>query len=187
VTARVRAAYWDPDGSRYGLHTYWWRGAPPGLATRRQLRAAGLRPAGQPVAACSWQLVLVPPLQLPLAPPRRLATGFGPTPGLGVLLFDAALAWSRWGQNQLLRWSPKKFAGSAAQILWRGVGGIRAAYLYRVELAAPKRPCTPAQRAALGKAMAARRTCPTCRAVRPYVIPRSLGECVPCAYPEETS
>ncbi len=120
--ARVRAAYWDPDGSRYGIPTYWWRGAPPGLATRRQLRAAGLRPAGQPVAA---------------------------------------------------------------QVLWRGIGGTRTAYLYRTELAAPKRTATPEQRAALGKALAARRTCPTCRTVRPYVIPRSLGECVPCAYPEK--
>jgi hypothetical protein len=32
---------------------------------------------------------------------------------------------------------------------------------------------------------AARRTCRTCRTARPYVIPRSLGECLPCAYPKE--
>ncbi|GAB3053549.1 RRQRL motif-containing zinc-binding protein [Micromonospora schwarzwaldensis] len=116
--SRIRAAYWDPDGSQYGIPTYWWQGAPPGYATRRQLRAAGLRPAGQPVAA---------------------------------------------------------------QILWRGVGGTRTAYLYRVDLARPKRTATPAQRAAIGKALTARRTCRVCRQVRPYCIPRSLGECLNCA------
>jgi hypothetical protein len=118
--SRIRAAFWDPDGARYGIPTFWWRGAPPGYATRRQLRAAGLCPGGQPIAA---------------------------------------------------------------QILWRGVGGTRAAYLYRLDLARPKRTATPAVRAALGKAMRARRTCPTCRRVRPYCIPRSLGECLPCSDP----
>ncbi|MGW1451169.1 RRQRL motif-containing zinc-binding protein [Micromonospora sp. NPDC002411] len=120
--SRIRAAYFDPDGARYGIPTYWWKGAPPGYATRRQLTAAGLRPGGQPIAA---------------------------------------------------------------QVLWRGVGGTRTAYLYRVDLAAPKRTATPAQRAAIGKALTARRTCPTCGVVRPYFIPRSLGECVDCAYPQE--
>lgn len=115
--ARTRAAFNDPEGTRYGIPTFWWQGAPPGYATRRQLRARGLRPAGQPVAA---------------------------------------------------------------QILWRGVGGIRAAYLYRLDLAAPKRTATAAQLRAVGKALLARRTCPTCRHVRPYYIPRSLGECLTC-------
>ncbi len=42
---------YDPDGRLYGLPTYPWRGAPPGLATYRQLAAQGLRPGGQdPVA-----------------------------------------------------------------------------------------------------------------------------------------
>ena len=41
----------DPDGIRHGgLPTWPWRMAPAGLATRRQLAAAGLRPAGQPIA-----------------------------------------------------------------------------------------------------------------------------------------
>jgi hypothetical protein len=119
--ARIRGAYHDPQGLRYGIPTFWWRGAPPGYATRRQLRAANLRPGGQPVAA---------------------------------------------------------------QILWRGIGGTRVAYLYRVELAKPKRSATPAQLRAIGAALAARRTCPTCRTERPYTIPRSLGECLDCA--EET-
>ncbi|MFJ5602370.1 RRQRL motif-containing zinc-binding protein [Micromonospora parva] len=120
--SRIRAAFHDPDGTRYGIPTFWWQGAPPGYATRRQLTAAGLRPGGQPVAA---------------------------------------------------------------QVLWRGVGGTRTAYLYRVDLAAPKRTATPAQRAAIGKALTARRTCRTCHTVRPYFIPRSLGECLACAFPQE--
>ncbi|MFD9880087.1 RRQRL motif-containing zinc-binding protein [Streptomyces alboflavus] len=48
------AAYskcYDPTGARYGIPTYPWRYAPDGLATRRQLRARGLRPGGQPVCA----------------------------------------------------------------------------------------------------------------------------------------
>ncbi|MEU7907950.1 RRQRL motif-containing zinc-binding protein [Actinoplanes sp. NPDC049118] len=118
--ARIRAPFHDPDGARYGIPTYWWQGAPPGYATRRQLRERGLCPGGQPIAA---------------------------------------------------------------QILWRGVGGVRAAYLYRLDLARPKRTATPAVRAALAKAMRARRTCPACRHVRPYCIPRSLGECLTC-HPE---
>jgi hypothetical protein len=43
--------FYDPGGSRYGLPTYPYRCAPDGLLTRRQLRASGLRPAGQPVTA----------------------------------------------------------------------------------------------------------------------------------------
>lgn len=42
---------YDPTGARYGIPTYPWRLAPAGYATRRQLRARGLRPGGQPVAA----------------------------------------------------------------------------------------------------------------------------------------
>lgn len=116
--ARIRAAFHDPDGDRYGIPTFWWQGAPDGYATRRQLRARGLCPGGQQIAA---------------------------------------------------------------QILWRGVGGIRVAYLYRLDLARPKRTATPAQLWAIRKALRARRTCPTCRRVRPYYIPRSFGECLNCA------
>ncbi|MFC9265621.1 RRQRL motif-containing zinc-binding protein [Streptomyces hydrogenans] len=43
--------FYDPTGGTFGLPTYPRRLAPEGLATRRQLRALGLRPAGQPVAA----------------------------------------------------------------------------------------------------------------------------------------
>ncbi|MEU7934311.1 RRQRL motif-containing zinc-binding protein [Micromonospora echinofusca] len=115
----IRAAYWDPEATRHSIPTYWWRGAPAGYATRRQLRAAGLRPGGQPIAA---------------------------------------------------------------QVLWRGVGGTRTAYLYRVDLAQPKRTATPAQLRAVRAALTARRTCRICGVVRPYYIPRSLGECLTCAH-----
>lgn len=47
--AGSRLRFFDPDGTRYGLPTYPLRCAPEGLATRRQLTAAGLRPGGAPV------------------------------------------------------------------------------------------------------------------------------------------
>ncbi|MFI0769932.1 RRQRL motif-containing zinc-binding protein [Streptomyces sp. NPDC021218] len=42
---------YDPSGTRYGVPTFPWRLAPDGMATRRQLRARGLRPGGQPIQA----------------------------------------------------------------------------------------------------------------------------------------
>ncbi|MGW1021932.1 RRQRL motif-containing zinc-binding protein [Streptomyces niveus] len=105
----------DPEAERHDLPTYPYRLAPAGLMTRRQLRAIGLRPAGQE---------------------------------------------------------------PAAQIEWRR--GERRAFLYRRELALPVRPMTPARWRAHRAMMRARRTCPDCGIVRPYVIPRSLGTCVPC-------
>ncbi|MEU3981439.1 RRQRL motif-containing zinc-binding protein [Streptomyces sp. NPDC026672] len=100
------------------LPVYRWRLAPDGFATYRQLRALGLRPGGQDVAA-------------QVERPRR-------------------------------RRSPL------------------VAYLYRIDLAKPVRPMTPARWAALAKANAARRTCPECRRDAGYVIPAALGACVPC-------
>jgi hypothetical protein len=69
----------------------------------------------------------------------------------------------------------------AAQILWKHKGKRRVAYLYRLDLARPKRTATPAQMAAIAKALAARRTCPTCGTTKDYYIARSLGECNDCA------
>ncbi|MGJ5898484.1 RRQRL motif-containing zinc-binding protein [Streptomyces niveiscabiei] len=117
------AKCFDPGGARFGVPTYPWRYAPDGYATRRQLRAAGLRPGGQPVAA------------------------------------------------QVLR--PRYRRGPLV------------AYLYRLDLALPVRPMTEPKRRALACAMRARRTCPQCLADAGYVIPRSLGLCVPCAYPDD--
>ncbi|MGW1324533.1 RRQRL motif-containing zinc-binding protein [Streptomyces antibioticus] len=105
------------------LPVYPWRMAPDGLATRRQLRAKGLRPGGQDVAA-------------QIERPRRRR-------------------------------------------------GPLVAYLYRIDAAKPVRPMTPAKSAALAKANQARRICPECGRDAGYVIPRSLGRCVPCAYPDE--
>lgn len=119
--------FYDPTGARYGIPTFPFRCAPDGYATRRQLRAAGLRPGGQPVAAqLMWQS-------------RRAPRGP-----------DCACR------------------------------GVRTAYLYRIDLAKPVRPMTPAMWAAHAAMMRARRTCPTCRLDRGYVIPRSLGCCWPC-------
>ncbi|MFC9262670.1 RRQRL motif-containing zinc-binding protein [Streptomyces hydrogenans] len=101
------------------LPVYRWRLAPEGLATRRQLRAMGLRPGGQDVAA-------------ELERPRRRR-------------------------------------------------GPLVAYLYRIDLARPVRPMTPARWAALAAANAARRVCPECGRDAGYRIPTSLGSCVPCA------
>lgn len=55
------------------------------------------------------------------------------------------------------------------------------AYLYRVDLALPVRPMTPAKRAALERANTAQRLCPECGRDAGYRIPSSLGMCVPCA------
>ncbi|MFE5370913.1 RRQRL motif-containing zinc-binding protein [Streptomyces mirabilis] len=117
------AKCFDPNGARFGIPTYPWRLAPDGYATRRQLRARGLRPGGQPIAA------------------------------------------------QVLR--PRYRRGPLT------------AYLYRIDRAKKVRPMTPAKWAALTKANTARRTCPKCRTDAGYVIPTSLGMCVPCAYPDE--
>jgi hypothetical protein len=113
----IRVEFYDPTGTRYGFPTFPYQSAPDGLATRRQLRAAGLRPGGH---------------------------------------------------------------DPVAQILWRHRTQRRVAYLYRTDLAAPKRTATPAQRAAITKALRARRTCRVCQQVKPYYIPRRHGECLDC-------
>jgi len=112
--------FYDPTGARYGIPTFPYRLAPDGLLTRRQLRAQGLRPGGQDIAA---------------------------------------------------------------QLMWhsRRVRGVRVAYLYRIDLAKPVRPMTPAKWAALALANTARRMCPLCRTDAGYTIPTSLGCCVTCA------
>jgi hypothetical protein len=63
----------------------------------------------------------------------------------------------------------------------RQASGAAVAYLYRLDAAKPKRTPTPAQLAALGKALAARRRCPACGADAGYVLARRLGTCNPCA------
>ncbi|MFI7246377.1 RRQRL motif-containing zinc-binding protein [Streptomyces qinglanensis] len=59
--------------------------------------------------------------------------------------------------------------------------GKRFAWLYRIDLAQPKRPMTLAKEAALDKAMAARQTCPFCRRRYVHCLPlRTLGSCQEC-------
>jgi hypothetical protein len=70
----------------------------------------------------------------------------------------------------------------AAQILWKHHGKRRVAYLYRTDLAKPKRQATHAQLGAIGKALAARRTCASCGTEKDYCIPRSTGQCNDCTY-----
>ncbi|GAA1954687.1 RRQRL motif-containing zinc-binding protein [Catenulispora subtropica] len=48
---RISERFLDPEGKHFGIPTYPWRMAPEGLATRRQLATAGLRPGGAPVVA----------------------------------------------------------------------------------------------------------------------------------------
>lgn len=101
-----------------GLPTWGWRCAPIEVATRRQLRAAGLCPGGH-------------------EPAGRITCRRG----------------RRW------------------------------AWLYRLDLAAPKRTATPAVLAAVGKALAARRWCPGCRRDVGYCVPPVAlgGRCWDCA------
>lgn len=81
-----------------------------------------------------------------------------------------------------LRQAGLRPAGAApvAQILWRHRKQRRVAYLYDALAAKPKRAATPAQLAAVAKALLARRTCGTCRQVKPYYIPIRTGECLDC-------
>lgn len=60
-------------------------------------------------------------------------------------------------------------------------GGTRWAWLYRIDLAVPKRVPTLAQEAALDQAMAARQTCPKCLTRYYACLPlRTQGHCDPC-------
>ncbi|MEU7839253.1 RRQRL motif-containing zinc-binding protein [Nonomuraea sp. NPDC049129] len=55
MASRIRARFWDPSGSRYGIPTYPWQMTPPHLRTLRELAAEGLRPGGQgPQAQVLW-------------------------------------------------------------------------------------------------------------------------------------
>lgn len=124
AAARTSTTLWDgrewPCAGRYaGRPMFRWGWAPTGLATVRQLAAAGLRPAGQDVAG--W-------------------------------------------------------------LVWRVRPGKRGwAYLYRVDLARPKRIPSAAQLRSIQRCNVVQQWCPTCRTDVGYRIPRSLGECVDCA------
>lgn len=72
-----------------------------------------------------------------------------------------------------------------AQLKWRRKGcGTQWAALYRIDLAAPKRTATPRQRAAIQRALAARRRCSRCGPVDHYVR-TPLRLCSTCYVNEE--
>jgi hypothetical protein len=78
------------------------------------------------------------------------------------------------------------------QILWTSATArrgthLRVAYLYDLRFALPKRTPTPAQTAALGKALAARRFCPRCRRDAGYVLPTRYGCCLGCVHEWEAN
>ncbi|MEV6133132.1 RRQRL motif-containing zinc-binding protein [Streptomyces violaceusniger] len=66
------------------------------------------------------------------------------------------------------------------QLGWQSGDGPRFAYLYRVELALPKRPMTEARWASIRKATQARQICPACGEKRDYEIPKRYGVCNDC-------
>jgi hypothetical protein len=70
-----------------------------------------------------------------------------------------------------------------ALLLWRRDKAW--AYLYRLDLAKPKRVPTPAQSAALAKAMTARRVCRACGQDVGYCVPTSTRTCWNCSYDSE--
>ncbi|MFJ4405906.1 RRQRL motif-containing zinc-binding protein [Streptomyces sp. NPDC088910] len=70
-------------------------------------------------------------------------------------------------------------ADAVGEIRWRR--GRRVAYLYDPATARPLHPMTPGRWRSHAAMMRARRTCPACRTDAGYVIPTSLGTCVPCA------
>jgi hypothetical protein len=97
------------------------------------------------------------------------------TPTYPFRMAPTGLATRRQLREQGLRPGGQEIA---AQILWRR--GDRVAYLYRIDLAKPKREATPAQRAAITKALAARRTCPKCGDLKDYYISTRNEMCGDC-------
>ncbi|MFJ6661612.1 RRQRL motif-containing zinc-binding protein [Streptomyces sp. NPDC091377] len=107
---------------------------------------------------------------------RAAARGNGPVPaeGLATRRQSRALGLSPGGQDP------------AARLICRG--GQRWAWLYRVDLAVPKRTPTLPQEMALDRAMAARQTCPQCLRRYYACLPlRTQGRCDPCEQGYEPS
>ena len=131
--SRYRAKYWDPEGEIYGIPTYWWKGAPDGLATRRQLRALSLSPGGhEPVAQVLWMRrrrdAVAYLYSIAAAKPKRVP--------------DCRLSWRRWARRWPLG-GPARAAGRTSataiptslgecvdchsSLRWQGGGGMKAA------------------------------------------------------------
>ncbi|WP_067475285.1 RRQRL motif-containing zinc-binding protein [Actinomadura hibisca] len=107
---------------------------------------------------------------------------WGMAPGHLMTLRQLAACGKRPGGQQVVAqvlWHSTRHTGSAGRVR------VRAAYLYDVRLALPKRVPTAAQRAALGKALRARRICPDCGRDAGYVLRRRWGVCNDCADRQE--
>jgi len=74
----------------------------------------------------------------------------------------------------------------AGWLVWGPANRPRWAYLYRRDIAAPKRPMSPARWAVIERMNAALRVCPTCGEDVGHRIPRSLGQCWPCSEDRST-
>ncbi|MGW3351730.1 RRQRL motif-containing zinc-binding protein [Nonomuraea rubra] len=120
-----------------------------------RVRARFWDPTGRHYGLPTWPWRMAPPHLLT----RRQLTAAGLRPG------------GQEVQGQVL-WASRRY---------RARGGVRAAYLYDVRFALPKRTATARQRAALDKANAARRTCPDCSRDVGYVPRPDLGVCNDCA------
>lgn len=68
----------------------------------------------------------------------------------------------------------------AGQLIYNYGGREQFAFLYRDDLALPKRSATDAQMVAIGKALLARMLCKTCGEYADYYIPRRFGQCLTC-------
>jgi hypothetical protein len=108
-----------------------------------------------------------------------------------------------WSQNELPSWRWEKAptglltrrqmrdaglapggADPVGQLIFnRGRREVRALLWDRSDLTT-KRTASPAQLVAVGKALAARRWCPSCERDVGYCISTALGACVTCAFPD---
>jgi hypothetical protein len=109
----------------------------------------------------------------------RVTQGTMPDPGV-VATFSYRTAPEGLATRRQLRQQGLRPGGQpvVARIVWRH--GRRHADLFYIALARPKRTATPAQCAAVDKALAARRTCGKCGVVQSYYIPRRSRACHDC-------
>jgi hypothetical protein len=127
----------------------------------------------------------------------------GPRRQYGVMTDRWGWQPTAWQQNGLTSWSWRKVpaglvtrrqmraeglapgtAWPVGQLVFRRKRREVRALLYDRDDLVPKRVPSVAQLAALDRALAARRWCPTCEADVGYCIPTSLGCCVDCAFPD---
>ena len=108
-----------------------------------------------------------------------------------------------WSQNELPTWrfgqapaglvtrrqmrelglAPGGAEALAQVVFHRGRHEVRALLWDRADLTT-KRTASPAQLVAVGKALAARRWCPSCERDAGYCISTALGQCTDCAFPD---